>query len=112
MNDMIFSSEDEKIAVQYFSRLTNTVGAVGFALVFSMLSLSEFYAWFAFFVFFVWCFSQAQQYRKMLKRVSPNARPSFWIFIKHGWLCLLSLALMISVAIGLVTQDSFFGFAL
>lgn len=109
---MIFPSEDEKIAVQYFSRLTNTVGAVGFGLVFSMLSLSEFYAWFAFIVFAIWCFSQAQQYRKMLKRVSPKTRPSFWIFIKHGWLCFLSLALMASVAIGFVTQDSFFGFSL
>jgi len=112
LSEIIFSSECERIAIQYFSRLTNTVGAVGFGLVFTMLSLPKFYAWFAFFIFFTWCFLQGCQYRKMLKRLSPNARPGFLIFLQYGWLCLLSLALMVSVATGVVTKYSIFGFVL
>ncbi len=30
MSNVIYSSEEDRIAIEYFSRLTNTVGAVGF----------------------------------------------------------------------------------
>ncbi|PNH82456.1 hypothetical protein [Vibrio diazotrophicus] len=112
MSNVIYSSEENRIAIEYFSRLTNTVGAVGFGVVFGLFSLPPFYAWFAFGVFFVWSFFQGYQYRAMLNRTMENARPSVWIFIKHGWLCLLSLTLMASVALGFISKDAFLGFVL
>ena len=112
MNDLIYLTEEDRIAVQYFSRLTNTVGAVGFGVAFTLFSLPPFYAWLCFSVFFIWAFLQGYQYRKMLKQTNECSRPSVWVFIKYGWLCLLSLTLMAAVALRAVTEDAFFGIVL
>lgn len=109
MNGIIFSSQDEMVAIRYFSSLNNTVGAVAFAVAISLLQFKhpEMLAYGAVFVFSIWAFNQGVEYRRMLRFIRPDARPSTWVFIQHGWLYIISLVLLSLIAGGQLTNAMF-----
>lgn len=103
---VIFNTEEERIAVEYFSRINNTIGAVGIGICFTLLQFENpaKLAWISFIIFMTWSFTQGFEYRKMLKRSTPDSKPSFWMFLKYGWLSYVALLFMGSIAMELVSR--------
>ena len=106
---MIFKSEEERIAVQYFSTVNNMVGSVAIAVGVSILHSKQAQplAWAALLVFSLWAISQAYEYNKMLSRAHPAARPDLFMVIRHCWLFLVSIGLFAAIAVGLLTHEMF-----
>ena len=109
MSGVIFSTQDEMVTIRYFSSLNNTVGAVAFAVAISLLQFKrpEILAFGAVIVFSIWAFKQGVEYRRMLRFIRPEARPSIWAFIHYGWLYIISLVLLSLIAGGQLTNSMF-----
>lgn len=103
----IYDDYAEQVAVEYFSNISNTVGAVGLGIFVSLLHVESpnKSAFLAFVILFLWAFSQGAEYRKMLK--VRGVRPNYLVFIRVGWLSYVSLVLLCLLGLGFIQKGWF-----
>lgn len=109
MSGIIHSSDEERIAISYFSTVNNLVGSVAIATGYTILQFkkAESLAWFALVVFFLWAFGQGYEYKRMLQRAHPASKPGLFFFLRHCWLFMVAMAFIASIAIGLLNNEMF-----
>ncbi|QUM75079.1 hypothetical protein HWV00_01825 [Moritella sp. 24] len=109
MSLIIFDSEEQRIAIEYFSRLSDTVGAVGIGVCFTLLQFKDpsIAAAISSVVFFIWAISLGTEFRKMVKRAPKASKPSIWLFIRYGWFGYISLMFMSFIALGVIPVEWF-----
>ncbi len=109
MSNIIYNSEEERIAVEYFSRLSDMVGAVGIGVCFTLLQFENPIkaASVSAFLFFCWSISLGREYSKMLKRANSSSKPSTWMFFRYAWFGWFALVFMFCIALGVITPEHF-----
>lgn len=85
------------------------VGSVAIAVGVSILHSKQAQplAWAALVIFFFWALSQGYEYKKMLYRAHPAAKPDLFTVIRHCWLFMVSMGLFSAIAVGLLTHEMF-----
>jgi hypothetical protein len=109
MSRIIYSSEEERIAIEYFTTVNNLVGSVALATGFTILQFknAEPLAWFALVVFFLWAFGQGAEYKRILNRAHPASKPSIFFFLRYSWLFVIAVFFIASIAVGLINNEMF-----
>ena len=104
----IYDDYAEQVAVEYFSNISNTVGAVGLGIFIGLLHVNgnpQKSALLAFTILFLWVFSQGSEYRKQLK--IQKVKPNYGTFIKHGWLSYIGVLLLGCLGLDLIKASWF-----
>ena len=109
MSTIIYNSEEERIAIEYFSRLSDMVGAVGIGVCFTLLQFENptKAAALSSVLFFFWAVSLGREFNKMVKRAPQSAKPSKGMFLKYGWFGYIALVFMFSIAVGAIRPEHF-----
>ncbi|MBE4579657.1 hypothetical protein BOO30_19035 [Vibrio navarrensis] len=104
----LYDSYSEQVVIDYFKGVSNTVGAVSLGIFGGLVSVegSQKLAMLIFVVLCTWCYTQAYEYRRLLKL--ERIRPQYSLLLKHGWLAVFSLALIGLVAVGVIDKSLFF----
>ena len=112
MEDIHCSTDDEKIAANYFKSINNMFGLVAFSLCLTILQFDkpELLAWVAFFVFVLLAYEQGHEYKKVLQRSNAESRCGLRflaLFFRRCWLFFLAMAFIGAIAVGLITNKMF-----
>jgi hypothetical protein len=103
----IYNDYAEQVAVEYFSNISNTVGAIGLGIFVSLIHVDkpEKSSLLAFLILLIWVFSQGAEYRKILN--IQKIKPNYSAFFRHGWFSYISLLLFGLLGFGFVDRTWF-----
>ena len=112
MKDINCSTNDEKIATNYFKSINDLFGLVAFTSGLTILQFNkpELLAWFALVVFALLAYDQGHEYKKILQKSNAESRCGLIflaLFFRHCLLFFLAMFFIGAIAVGRITNTMF-----
>lgn len=105
---IIYETEEDRIASEYFDSINDLIGMVALALAYTALQFEypKPFAILALVSTLLWTFSKGAEYKKIVKHYLPKGT-SIFVYLQLGWrikVCAFGLTFLSGVAIGYIDE--------